>query len=105
MSQASVAESSVKPGLGIAYALIAIACFSTMDAMVKWETAQFSVAQVIFFRSAFAFVPIAFAIWMSGSWDAVKVNDAWAHLWRALIGLCAMGSVFASFALMKLAQK
>ena len=94
MSQTAVPDTSLKPGLGIAYALIAIACFSTMDALVKWESATYSVAQVIFFRSAFAFIPIAFAVWMSGSWDAIKVNDAWAHVWRALIGLCAMASVF-----------
>ncbi|MEM7425356.1 MAG: DMT family transporter [Pseudomonadota bacterium] len=104
MSESTAAANTLRPGLGIVYALIAIACFSTMDAMVKWESASFSVAQVIFFRSAFAFVPIAFAIWMSGSWDAVKVNDAWAHVWRALIGLCAMSSVFTAFALMKLAD-
>lgn len=104
MSQTAVPDTTLKPSLGIAYALIAIACFSTMDALVKWESATYSVAQVIFFRSALAFIPIAFAVWMSGSWDAIKVNDAWAHVWRALIGLCAMASVFTAFALMKLAD-
>ena len=36
-----------KTSLGIAFALISIACFSTMDALVKLESATYSVVQII----------------------------------------------------------
>lgn len=101
---ASETQDPLNPAIGITFALISIACFSGMDTIVKWESATYSVVQVIFFRSVLAFVPIGFMVWHSGSWDEIKVKDGWAHFWRALIGLCAMTSVFMAFALMKLAD-
>lgn len=108
MSEASGAAkteaAAAKPSLGIMLALLAVACFSGMDVLVKWQSATYAVVQVIFFRSIFAFVPLAILAAFNGGWEAVRPNDVWAHVWRSLIGLCAMSALFASFSLMKLAD-
>src|SRR5437867_284157 len=43
---------------GILLMLAAVAVFSTMDALIKYLTANYSPIQIIFFRNLFAFVPI-----------------------------------------------
>ncbi len=100
----TTAAAPVRASLGIVLALLAVACFSGMDVLVKWQSATYAVVQVIFFRSVFAFLPLGIMTGFSGGWRAVKPNDVWAHVWRSLIGLCAMASVFAAFSLMKLAD-
>ncbi|NNF79103.1 MAG: DMT family transporter [Rhizobiales bacterium] len=108
MSEAAgAAKQSAAPSkatLGIVFALLAVACFSGMDVLVKWQSATYAVVQVIFFRSILAFVPLGIMSIFNGGWEAVRPNDIWAHIWRSLIGLCAMSSVFAAFSLMKLAD-
>ncbi len=93
-----------KAGLGIVLALLAVACFSGMDVLVKWQSATYAVVQVIFFRSILAFVPLALMAAFNGGLEAVRPNDVWAHIWRSLIGLAAMTSLFMAFSLMKLAD-
>ena len=100
----SQAAASTKTSLGIIFALLAVACFSGMDVLVKWQSATYAVVQVIFFRSILAFVPLGIMATFNGGWEAVRPNNVWAHIWRSLIGLCAMSSVFAAFSLMKLAD-
>lgn len=98
------ASAASKASLGIVLALLAVACFSGMDVLVKWQSASYAVVQIIFFRSVLAFVPLGIMAAFTGGWGAVRPNNVWAHIWRALIGLCAMSSVFAAFSLMKLAD-
>lgn len=97
-------SASSNASLGIILALLAVACFSSMDVLVKWQSANYAVVQIIFFRSILAFVPLGFVAVYNGGWEAVRPNDVWAHIWRSLVGLCAMSAVFAAFSLMKLAD-
>ena len=109
MSEASGAAkhtaAPTKASLGIVFALLAVACFSGMDVLVKWQSATYAVVQVIFFRSVSGLCSPGDhgrLQWRLGR--AAAKRHVWAHIWRSLIGLCAMSSVFAAFSLMKLAD-
>ncbi len=42
---------------GIVLMVLAVGLFSIMDALVKWLGSDYSTAQLLFFRSVFAFIP------------------------------------------------
>ncbi len=92
-------------GMGIVLMLLAIALFSAMDAMVKWLGQTYPTMQILFFRSLFAFVPLAFLIGsMGGISAALRVNDKKGHVIRCLVGLIGLSIFFYCFAHMKLAD-
>lgn len=88
---------------GIALIVAASALFSAMDAMVKWLTADYSIVQIIFFRSAFAFIPLAPWLLREG-FGVLRTTRPMGHLARSLIGLCAIFLFFHAFALLPLAE-
>ncbi len=92
-------------GMGIVLMLLAIALFSVMDAMVKWLGQTYPTMQIMFFRSVFALVPLAFLIGQMGGFAAaLKVNDKKGHVIRCFTGLAALSIFFYCFAHMKLAD-
>ena len=51
-------------GLGIAYRVAAMACMACLSALVKWTGHRgVPVFEIVFFRNAFAFVPLGLYIW------------------------------------------
>jgi drug/metabolite transporter (DMT)-like permease len=82
------------PAKGISLMLLAIALLSTMDAMVKYVSAGYPVVQVVFFRSLFAFIPIAIVVLRNGHWSDLKTRKPLGHLGRSLFGLVSLGSFF-----------
>ncbi|MBM3518115.1 MAG: DMT family transporter [Alphaproteobacteria bacterium] len=84
--------------------LSSVAVFSVMDALVKWLAADYSVAQLMFFRSVFAFVPLGVLAWHSGGPAALRTTRPGGHVLRALIGITAMGLFFLALGLMPLAD-
>ena len=91
--------------MGIALMLLAIALFSVMDAMVKWLGQTYPTMQIMFFRSVFALIPLAFLIGqMGGIAAALRVNDKKGHVIRCFTGLAALSIFFYCFAHMKLAD-
>lgn len=90
---------------GIVLMLLAVGLFSLMDALVKWLGQSYPTMQIVFFRSLFAFVPLAFLIHrMGGLRIAMRVVSARGHLLRCLCGAAAMSLFFYSYAHMKLAD-
>ncbi|HLS67930.1 MAG TPA: DMT family transporter [Kiloniellales bacterium] len=90
---------------GIAMMLLAVSLFSFMDAFVKWLGQDYPTMQIVFFRSLFAFVPLAFVIHRFGGMRAAwRVAAPWGHAARCLCGTGAMFLFFYAYANMKLAD-
>ncbi len=85
---------SQRPLFGIAAMLGSVLVFGTMDALVKWLSADYPTWQIMFFRSAVALVPIAGFIAMAGGWRILRTRRPVLHLVRSLIGVSAMGCAF-----------
>lgn len=75
--------------------LIGTGVFVTMDALVKHLTIEgYSTVQVLFFRSAFAFIPVSIFIAMNGGMKTLRTRRPFGHVLRAAVGLSAMGIIF-----------
>ncbi len=89
--------------LGIGMMLGSVLLFSMMNVLVKILTDRYPVAEVTFFRSAFALVPVAAAITLQGGWaTSLRTERPWGHVWRSVIGLTSMTMMFWSFHLLPL---
>ncbi|WP_439813706.1 DMT family transporter [Zavarzinia sp. CC-PAN008] len=102
MSAAAVRPVSI-PG-GIAWMLVAVGLFTVMDAAVKWLTDDYSVFQIVFFRSLFAFPPLLFWLWRAHGFGRLRTRRPGTHLLRALIGCTSMVLFFAGYGMMPLAE-
>ena len=92
-------------GKGIACMLIAVGLFAVMDAMVKWLGETYPTAQMVFFRAAFAFIPLAIVIGRGGGLHrALRVTNGWGHVIRCLVGMGSLGLFFYCFPRMPLAD-
>mgnify|MGYP001601322485 CR=1 FL=1 len=78
-------------GLGIAYRVMAMACMACLSAIVKWTGERGTpVFEIIFFRNAFAFVPLGLYIWRTTGFSVLKTRRPLGHLTRSTIGLMGM---------------
>ncbi len=91
-------------GTGIAYMLAAVGLFAVMDAMIKWLGEVYPTAQLVFFRSAFAFIPIAFVVAGVGLRQALTIKNGRGHVFRCLVGILSMAAYFYCFPRMPLAD-
>lgn len=89
---------------GIANILIAVALFAVMDAIVKWLSVHYPIAQLVFFRSFLAFVPLSILIVRDGGWHSLRTSRPGGHMLRSLIGLASMTLFFWAFAVLPLAD-
>ena len=78
--------------------------FSLMDANVKWLGATYPTAQIMFFRTALAMVPVLVIIYLRGGIAILRTGQVKLHLLRSLMGSGAMALAFYAFALMPLAE-
>jgi drug/metabolite transporter (DMT)-like permease len=78
-------------GLGIAYRMMAMACVACLSAGVRWTGHRgIPVFEIVFFRNAFAFVPLALYIWRTTGWTVLKTGRPLGHLHRSAVGLLGM---------------
>jgi drug/metabolite transporter (DMT)-like permease len=78
-------------GLGIAYRMAAMLCVAFMAAGVRWTGQRgVPVFEIVFFRNAFAFVPLGLYIWRTTGWSALRTERPLAHLHRSAAGLLGM---------------
>jgi drug/metabolite transporter (DMT)-like permease len=83
------------PFFGIALKVLSALAFTLMSAGVKTVSADYPTGELVFFRSAFALVPLlAWLAWQGDLINAVRTSNIAGHLLRGLIGTCGM---FASF--------
>lgn len=90
---------------GISLKLASAFAFSLMSTSVKLESGQFSIAQMVFFRSLFAMALLV--VWLAARGEfpgALATKRPGGHLLRSLIGSAGMFSSFLSVALLPLAD-
>jgi drug/metabolite transporter (DMT)-like permease len=84
-------------GLGIALRVAAMALFAVMSAIIKWCGGHgVPVFQMVFFRSAFAFVPLGLYIWRTTGPRVLITRRPLGHLARASIGIIGMTCSFSA---------
>jgi drug/metabolite transporter (DMT)-like permease len=77
--------------LGIGLRVLAMACMACLSALVKWCGSKgVPVFEIIFFRQAFAFVPLSLYIWRTTGFEVLKTTRPVGHLVRSAIGLTGM---------------
>lgn len=91
-------------GRGIAMMVLAVGLYSIMDAMVKWLGPSYPTMELVFFRSLFAFIPIAFVLWRNGSLAALRTRNPLGHGARALAGFVSLSLFFYAYTRMPLAN-
>ena len=92
-------------GLGIALRVMAMSCMAGLAGLVKWSSAKgVPVLEIIFFRNAFAFIPVGLYIWRTSGISVLKTSRPLGHLTRSAIGLTAMVCSFSAVARLSLTQ-
>jgi drug/metabolite transporter (DMT)-like permease len=75
--------------------LLAAFLFALMSVLVRWLGERFPVGQVVFFRSAFAIVPVMIIYaWRGELIAAIRIGRPLHHIGR---GLTAVGAMFCNF--------
>lgn len=93
-----------RPGIGIGFFLIGIACQTIMEANAKWLSQDYPVGQVAFFRSFLAFLPIAILVSYSGGLSALKTGRLAMQVLRGLVMTATILLLFAGLRYMPLAD-
>jgi drug/metabolite transporter (DMT)-like permease len=84
-------------GLGIAYRMAAMVCVALLSAAVKWAGHRgVPVFEMVFFRNAFAFVPILAYIARTTGFSVLKTQRPFGHLHRSVVGLIGMTCSFSA---------
>jgi drug/metabolite transporter (DMT)-like permease len=92
-----------RPLLGVACKLASVVTLSTMAAGVKW-LGHFPTGQIIFYRSAFALIPIVAAAFLFGGPHLLATRRPDAHAIRATIGVVSMFCGFTALAMIPFAD-
>ncbi|WP_309645886.1 DMT family transporter [Phenylobacterium sp.] len=92
-------------GLGILLRVAAMACMAGLAALVKACSERGApVLEIIFFRNAFAFIPVLFYIWRTSSFSVLKTARPGGHLARSGIGLVGMVCGFTAVSMLPLTE-
>ena len=93
----------MKPLLGISLKVLSALVFTLMSATLKTLTARYPVGEVVFFRSAFALLPLlAWLAWQGDLINAVRTHNVRGHFLRGIIGTCGMYFGFAALSYLPL---
>jgi drug/metabolite transporter (DMT)-like permease len=92
------------PVSAIAFMLAASFAFALMTAIAKWLTASYPVGEIVFFRSLFALLPLAWVVHRAGGFSTLRTRRPGAHARRGFLGIFAMGGHFSAVGLMPLAD-
>jgi len=95
-------HSTDHPALGIALMLTGIAGFSIMDAIIKWLTADYPIAQIVALRSWFGLPLLCLFALYGGGLKSLRSRRPGVHLGRYLLVLALSFSFFWALSQMKL---
>ena len=85
----------VKPLLGIGLKVLSALVFTAMSAILKIVSVRYPTGELVFFRSAFAIVPLLIWLgWRGDLVDSIRTHNIGGHLMRGIMGSCAMFSGF-----------
>ena len=80
-----------RPAIGIILRILSGALFAAMAIFVKAVSADVPVGQIVFFRSAFALIPLVVFLWMRGEFPGgLATRRPLDHLLRSALGAAAM---------------
>jgi len=72
-------------------------CVAGLTASVKWAGHRgIPVFELVFFRNAFAFLPLGLYIWRTTGFSVLKTQRPWGHLTRSVAGLVGMCCSFSA---------
>lgn len=90
-SASPIERPAARAGLGIMLRVAAMACLAGLFALVKIASERgVPLFEVLFFRNAFAFVPLALYIQRTSGFGVLRTTRPGAHITRAMIGLTGM---------------
>ncbi|MFM8374609.1 MAG: DMT family transporter [Phenylobacterium sp.] len=93
------------PALGILLRILAMALMAVLAAIVKACAERgVPVLEIIFFRNAFAFIPVLIYVWRTTGLGVLRTRRPGAHLTRSAVGLTGMICGFTAVSLLPLTQ-
>ncbi|MDR3440386.1 DMT family transporter [Telmatospirillum sp.] len=92
------------PRLGILLMIGSTVLFALLWTLVKILSDRYPIAEVSFFRSVLALIPVGVLITMHGGARLLRPHRLRAHVWRSVIGVTSMILGFLSYHLMPLAD-
>jgi drug/metabolite transporter (DMT)-like permease len=93
----------LKPLLAIGLKILSALAFTLMSAGVKTVSGDYPTGEIVFFRSAFALVPLLIWLrWQGDLINAVRTSNIAGHLLRGIIGTCAMFAGFVALSYLPL---
>lgn len=96
---------SENPPFGIALRILSGCLFAGMSICIKAISTEVPVGEIVFFRSAFALIPLVIFLWIRGEFPhGLSTKRPLGHLLRSSLGAAAMFASFASIARLPLAQ-
>lgn len=99
------APDTVNPLIGVSLKVVSALVFTVMSAGIKWVGSDYPTGQIVFFRSAFALVPLA--VWLGFRGDlvrSVRTSNLRSHVVRGLTGSCAMFAGFVALSYLPLSD-
>jgi drug/metabolite transporter (DMT)-like permease len=92
-------------GLGIVLRVAAMACMAGLAALVKACSERGApVLEIIFFRNAFAFIPVLLYVWKTAGFGVLKTKRLGGHATRAGVGLVGMVCGFTAVSMLPLTE-
>lgn len=92
-------------GLGIILRVAAMACMAGLAALVKACSERGApVLEIIFFRNAFAFIPVLLYVWRTAGFGVLKTKRLGGHATRAGVGLVGMVCGFTAVSMLPLTE-
>ena len=93
------------PLYGIFLKICSVTVFMAMSICIKAMAPHIPPGEAVFFRSLFAIPPILIWLaWRGQLRDSYKTDNPMGHLWRGLVGVCAMFLVFSALGLLPLPE-
>ena len=95
----------MNPVRGITLKVLSVIVFVTMFGFIKATSQQIPAGEAVFFRSLFAIPVLIIWLMLRGDFPAtLKARDPMGHVWRGLMGTCAMASGFLAIGLIPLPE-
>ena len=96
---------ALNPLLGISLKILSALAFTLMSSGIKLLGDRYPVGELVFFRSAFALVPLLLWLgWRGGLVAAIRTSDLKGHALRGIIGSCGMFAGFTALSFLPLSD-
>lgn len=98
-------STSENPAVGIALRIFSGFLFAGMSICIKAISTEVPVGEIVFFRSAFALIPLVVFLWLRAEFPhGLSTKRPLGHILRSSLGAAAMFASFASIARLPLAE-